>query len=103
MIAAASLCCGAPTATTGGAPTGQLYNPTSDFKLPNGNKAVFIFAGSDGVISGWNGGTAAIRMVNDAPDASYFGITLASDGGNNFLYVANFAEREISVYDKYWA
>ena len=92
-----------PTATTGGAPTGQLYNPTSDFKLPNGNKAVFIFAGSDGVISGWNGGSAAIRMVNDAPDASYFGITLASDGGNNFLYVANFAEREISVYDKNWA
>jgi uncharacterized protein (TIGR03118 family) len=92
-----------PTAATGGAPTGQVFNPTSDFKLPNGNKAAFIFVGSDGVISGWNGGSAAIRMVNDAPDASYFGATLASDGGNNFLYVANFAEKEIDVYDKNWA
>ena len=92
-----------PTAATGGHPTGQVFNPTSDFKLPNGNKAVFIFAGADGVISGWNGGSAAIRMVNDAPDASYLGIALASDGGNNFLYAANFAEGKIDVYDKNWA
>jgi uncharacterized protein (TIGR03118 family) len=92
-----------PTATTGGHPTGQVFNTTADFKLTNGNKAVFIFAGADGVISGWNGGTAAIRMVNDAPDASYLGIALASDGGNNFLYAANFAEKKIDVYDKDWA
>jgi uncharacterized protein (TIGR03118 family) len=92
-----------PTATTGGHPTGQVFNPTTDFKLPNGNKAAFIFAGDDGVISGWNGGSAAIRMINDAPDAAYFGITIGSDGGNNFLYAANFAEKKIDVYDKNWA
>ena len=39
-------------AATGGHPSGQLFNGTSDFKLPNGNPARFIFAGLDGIISG---------------------------------------------------
>ncbi len=86
-----------------GHPTGQVFNSTSDFKLPNGNPAKFIFAGADGAISGWNGGTDAIKMVDDSPDASYLGITIASDGADNFLYVANFAEKKIDVYDKDWA
>jgi uncharacterized protein (TIGR03118 family) len=93
---------GAGTSTVGH-PTGQVFNGTTDFKLPNGNPARFIFAGADGVISGWNGGAAAIKKVDDAPDASYLGIALANDGGNNFLYVANFAEKKIDVYDKNWA
>jgi len=85
---------GAGTSTVGH-PTGQVNNGTTDFKLPNGNPARFIFAGADGVISGWNGGAAAIKMVDDAPDASYLGIALANDRGNNFLYVANFAEKKM--------
>ncbi|HEX3168072.1 MAG TPA: TIGR03118 family protein [Chitinophagaceae bacterium] len=89
--------------STVGHPTGQVSNGTTDFKLPNGNPARFIFAGADGVISGWNGGTTAIKKVDDGPDASYFGIALANDRGNNFLYVANFAEKKIDVYDKDWA
>ena len=92
-----------PGATTGGHPTGQVFNGTSDFKLPNGNPARFIFAGADGVISGWNGGNAAIKMVDDSPNAVYLGIALASNGGANFLYVANFSEGKIDVYDKNWA
>lgn len=93
---------GAGTSTVGH-PTGIVFNSSSDFKLPNGNAARFIFAGADGVITGWNTGNAAIKMVDDSPDASYLGIALASDGGNNFLYVANFAESKIDVYDKNWA
>jgi len=92
---------GAGTSTVGH-PTGQVFNGSADFKLPNGNAARFIFAGADGVISGWNGGSTAIKKVDDSPDASYFGIAIASDGGNNFLYVANFAEKAIDVYDKNW-
>ena len=92
---------GAGTSTVGH-PTGQVNNSTTDFKLPNGNPARFVFAGADGVISGWNGGAAAIKKVDDGPDASYLGIALANDGGNNFLYVANFAEKKIDVYDKNW-
>ena len=83
-------------------PTGQVFNPTSDFKLPNGNAARFIFATAEGGISGWNGGSTAVRMINDPGDA-YLGIALAADGGNNFLYVANFSEGEIEVFDKNWA
>src|SRR5678815_3102341 len=89
--------------STVGHPTGQVFNGTTDFKLPNGTAARFIFAGADGVISGWNGGSTAIKKVDDGPDASYFGIALANDRGNNFLYVANFAEKKIDVYDKVWA
>ena len=91
-----------PTASTGGHPTGQVFNSSTDFKLPNGNPARFIFAGDDGVISGWNGGSAAIRKINNSPSAGYFGIALANDAGYNFLYAANFNEGKIDVYDKNW-
>jgi uncharacterized protein (TIGR03118 family) len=51
-----------PTASTGGQPTGAVFNSSTnptEFKLSNGNPARFIFAGTDGVISGWNTGNAA--------------------------------------------
>jgi uncharacterized protein (TIGR03118 family) len=84
-------------------PTGHVYNVTSDFKLPNGNPAQFISASGDGSIAGWNSGNTAIRMVDNAPGASYVGVTIAANGGNNYLYVANFSESRIDVYDKNWA
>src|SRR5205814_935160 len=93
---------GAGTSTVGH-PTGQVFNgSSSDFKLPNGNPARFIFASDDGTISGWNGGSAAIKTVDDSPDASYLGITIAANGSDHFLYVANFAERVVDVYDTAW-
>jgi uncharacterized protein (TIGR03118 family) len=89
--------------STVGHPTGVVFNgSTTDFKLPNGNPARFIFAGADGVISGWNGGSTAIKKADDSPDASYLGIALAADGSDHFLYVANFAEKKIDVYDTAW-
>jgi uncharacterized protein (TIGR03118 family) len=86
--------------TTGGHPTGIMFNTTSDFKLPNGNSARFIFAEADGIISGWNGGNAAIKMADDSSGEVYLGLALASFNGNNFLYAANFAQGKIDVYDK---
>lgn len=85
-----------------GHPTGQVFNPTTDFKLPNGNPARFIFATAEGGVSGWNGGTTAIKKVDAFPNAAFLGIALANDAGNNFLYVANFAQGKINVYDKDW-
>src|ERR1017187_9313307 len=41
-----------------GAPTGQVYNGTTDFKIV-GTPAHFLFAGEDGTISGWYTGTTA--------------------------------------------
>jgi len=85
---------------TGGHPTGIIFNPTTDFKLPNGNPARFIIAQADGLISGWNGGNAAIKMADDSSGEVYLGIAMASDGGDNFLYAANFSQGKIDVFNK---
>jgi len=85
-----------------GSPTGHVYNPTSDFKLPNGNAAQFIFATADGTISGWNAGSVAIKKIDHSPVASYSGVAVAPDGTDFFLYAANFAEGRIDVFDKNW-
>ena len=85
-----------------GHPTGQVFNPTTDFKLPNGNPARFIFATAEGAVSGWNTGNNAVKKVDGFPNAAFLGIALANDGVGNFLYVANFAQGKINVYDKDW-
>ncbi len=90
-----------PASPAGGHPTGQVFNSGNGFKLSNGNPARFIFAGADGVISAWNGGPSAERMINDPGDA-YLGITIANNGANKYLYVANFSDNEIEVYDTSW-
>jgi len=83
-------------------PTGHVFNATSDFKLPNGNAAQFISASADGSIAGWNTGNTAVRMIDNAPGASYVGVTIAAYAGNNYLYAANFSQNRIDVYDKNW-
>jgi uncharacterized protein (TIGR03118 family) len=73
---------GGPPGTPGG-PTGQVFNPTSDFKLPPmfGSPALFLFATLDGTISGWNGGSTAVREVDTGGSgASYTGLALANNG-----------------------
>jgi uncharacterized protein (TIGR03118 family) len=91
-----------PGGATGGHPTGVVFNGTTDFKLPNGNPARFIFDGVDGVISGWNGGPAAIKVVDNSSTSAYTGLAIAKDGANNFLYAANFRAGKIDVFDKDW-
>jgi uncharacterized protein (TIGR03118 family) len=94
-----------PSATgpTGGHPTGQVFNGTADFVLANSITAKFIFAGADGVISAWNTGGAAEKVIDKSSTSAYLGIALANDGGNNFLYAANFKMRKIDVFDKNFA
>jgi uncharacterized protein (TIGR03118 family) len=89
--------------TTGGHPSGQVFNNTTDFKLANGQPARFIFAGLDGIISAWNGGPSAAAMVDDSEEgAVYSGIAIAQNNGANYLFVANFSKHKIDVYDKDW-
>ena len=92
-----------PTDSTGGAPSGIIFNGTTDFALSNGNPARFIFAGTDGVISGWNGGGSAERIKDESATAAYTGLTWATNGGNNYLYAANFKAGRIDVFDKNFA
>lgn len=87
-------------AATGGHPTGAVFNGSAtDFMLPGGSSAKFIFVGVDGVISGWNSGSAAIKVIDNSSNSSYTGLALANDGGANFLYAANFALAKIDVFD----
>jgi len=89
------------SSSTGGHPTGQVFNAGAGFRMPNGNPARFIFAGADGVISAWNGGPSAVAMITDPGDA-YLGITIANNGADKYLYVSNFSDNEIEVYDTSW-
>jgi uncharacterized protein (TIGR03118 family) len=83
-----------------GAPTGVIFNPTGDFVIPSSTTAHFIFAGEDGTIAAWSGGTSA-TIVSDrsATGAVYKGIAMASNGGANFLYITNFKQNEVDVFD----
>jgi uncharacterized protein (TIGR03118 family) len=82
------------------APTGVVFNGTSDFQLPTGGPARFIFVTEDGTISGWNGGnTATIVVDNSKKGAVYKGCTIAEWNGKHYLYAANFHSGDIEVYD----
>lgn len=84
------------------APTGQLFNTTSDFQLSPGKPAQFIFATEDGTISGWNRSvnpTDALLEVNNSATAVYKGIALGNNGAGNFLYAANFHDGTVDVFN----
>jgi uncharacterized protein (TIGR03118 family) len=90
---------GLEVAIPGGAPTGLVANPTTNFVVTNGlveGPAPFIFAGQTGVISGWIPafGPQAFPAVND-PDSSYTGLAIATDR----LYAADFLNAEVDVFD----
>jgi uncharacterized protein (TIGR03118 family) len=85
----------------GGSPTGVVYNNTPNFIIPANNQASkFIYASEDGTLTAWNSGTSAVTVADKSATAVYKGLALASDGGANFLYAANFKEGKIDVFDK---
>jgi uncharacterized protein (TIGR03118 family) len=85
-----------------GNPTGQIYNATTDFIISaTGTPAKFLFASEDGTISGWNGGPSAVIVKDRSGNgAGYTGLDIANDNGANFLYVANFGNHKVDVFDK---
>lgn len=84
-----------------GVPTGTVFNGTTDFALPTGGPARFIFVTEDGTISGWNGGTSAV-VVSTQEGSVYKGVAIASFRGAHYLYVANFSKRRIDVFDTHF-
>lgn len=87
----------------GGAPTGQLANPTSGFKVPGtGMPAMFVFAGENGDVSAWNTidqpVTAAVRVAHEK-NAVFKGIALAHTTSGPQLLLANFHAGRIDVYN----
>jgi len=85
----------------GGVPTGTVFNGTTDFELPSGGPARFIFVGEDGTISGWNGGMSAV-VVSTKEKSVYKGAAIASFRGAHYLYVTNFSRKRIDVFDTHF-
>ncbi len=94
-----------PSGTSGtGTPTANVFNGTTDFKI-SGNSTHFLFATEDGTLSGWSSGTSAAIAVNNSGsgNAVYKGMALGSVGSVNYLYVANFRNGTVDVFDANFA
>ena len=89
-----------------GSPTGIAFNPsTTDFALPQGSAALFIFDTLDGTISAWNSAsTNAVKVVdNSASGTAYTGLAIDNNGAANYVLAANFAANTIDVFDAMFA
>jgi uncharacterized protein (TIGR03118 family) len=97
----------APGAKGASAPTGIVFNGTTDFMITNvpgmtPAPASFIFATLNGTISAWNPAVTPEQLaVNEIIQAGsvFTGLTLAEAGGHNFLIAANFSRGTIDVFD----
>ncbi|HVH78237.1 MAG TPA: TIGR03118 family protein, partial [Stellaceae bacterium] len=102
------------TTPTPAAPTGVVWNPTTNpttaFLVPGTNlPASFIFVTEDGTISAWTGGLTpannAVQAVDNSkvPNAASGAVYKAAVMGVNvngvFLFVTNFRAGTIEVYD----
>jgi uncharacterized protein (TIGR03118 family) len=86
------------------APTGTVFNGTSDFNVAANTPAAFIFDTEDGTISGWNTGTSAVLKVdNSAAGAVYKGLAIANNGSGNFLFASNFNSGKVDVFNGSYA
>lgn len=86
----------------GGAPTGQVFNPTEGFTV-KGKPATFIFASPSGAITGWNAEADPANAIIAAftRGADYKGLALMqTDEEESFLLAADFAHGRIHVFDE---
>jgi uncharacterized protein (TIGR03118 family) len=94
------------------APTGNVFNSTSDFVVTAGSKSgpsQFLFATEDGTLSGWNPNvdlTHAILAVDHSgvtrgvfTGAVYKGLALVPTTSGSFLYATNFRFGTVEQYD----
>ena len=95
-----------PTATTGGNPTGIVFNGSEGFVTHKGTASGpsrFLFATEQGVIAAWAPTvdlTHAIRMVdNSASHTSYKGLALSAGGIGQLLYAADFFHARVDVFN----
>jgi uncharacterized protein (TIGR03118 family) len=91
---------GAGTKT--GTPTGIAFNTsTTDFVIPGGTAAFFLFDTLDGTISAWNPTTtnAVVVADNSASGAVYTGLAIENNGTANYILAANVASGKVDVFD----
>jgi uncharacterized protein (TIGR03118 family) len=96
----------------GGAPTGQVFNPSgTEFVVHDGTAsgaAKFIFASEAGWITGWNpnvpaAGSTQATPAKQVPNAVFKGLAMASANGADYLYAADFSNGRIDVFDSTFA
>ena len=88
--------------TKNGTPTGIAFNSsTTDFVIPGGTAAFFLFDTLDGTISAWNPTTpnAVIVADNSASGAVYTGLAINNNGTANYILAANVASGKVDVFD----
>ena len=95
-----------PSGGTGPAsPTGIISNGTKDFEIATGEPARFIFVTEDGTISGWNPAVDQTNAILKADNslggtgAVYKGAAMALNNGVLFIFVANFRDGSVDVFD----
>ncbi len=105
---------GSPAGTTA-APTGNVFNGTSDFIITEGGASgpsQFLFATEDGTISGWNP-TVDLTHARLAVDRStvrqekfvgavYKGLALGHNSSGNFLFAADFRFGTVEMFDAHF-
>jgi uncharacterized protein (TIGR03118 family) len=96
---------GSPAGTTS-APTGNVFNGTSDFVVhKNGlsGPSLFIFDTEDGTIAGWNPNVdlthAVLAVDRSSTGAIYKGLALGSNASGNFLFATNFHAGVVEVFN----
>lgn len=94
------------------APTGMVWNPTSNFTITaNGVTvpAIFIWVSEDGTITAWNpaadpivGGLSKASLVvdNSASGAVYKGLAFGTNKHGTFLFASNLNAGTVEVYDQ---
>jgi uncharacterized protein (TIGR03118 family) len=83
--------------------TGIVFNQGTGFDVARNLPAQFIMATLNGTILGWNPNqsdpSVAVIAVNHYGTAGYSGLSLARYRGRDLLYVANFLQKRVDVFD----
>jgi uncharacterized protein (TIGR03118 family) len=83
-----------------GAPTGVVFNNTTNFAVGSNAPAHFIFATEDGTIVGWNAGSNAVLMVdNSSSNAVYKGLAIGTISGVPYLFATDFHNGKVDIFD----
>lgn len=87
---------------TGGAPTGMVFNDTTDFGVKGAGPARFIFDSEAGDITAWNPAaapTTALRVAH-VRGAIFKGLALLHTKFGPFLLAADFHHGQIDVFNR---
>jgi uncharacterized protein (TIGR03118 family) len=93
----------------GGAPTGQVFNPTPGFEVRDGaasGPALFLFDSEAGLVTGWNPGvpppppSTQAQVGAGGRHAIYKGLAIATSRAGTLLYGADFHRGRIDVFDQ---